>query len=285
MKKIYLLAFTLALSTSMLNAQITWDYVEDSTTFVGVVDMSEAHVIYTGSQCDNCYEYFDMSSLFENGPSKDYENFNNFNIYGEPLEYLRLTSNGIMVFNGYYNSSSSGADLMDLSQKILQWGGNSSAYYSEILAKKWQIPNGPNVLTFQISYTLDLTTSTDEYSADVQIHLIEYMDIIEINYFNFTGTEGSSSYCGITSGDETHYTYLNNLGDFPTTDASFILIPGYENDLQMVGIQFSDENISCDLTPLNLSAGILNKGTVSQSNFDVNLYLNDTLTMFFVILF
>lgn len=239
--------------------------------------MSNAHVVYTGSQCDNCYEYFDMSNLFEDGPSNNYENFTNFNIYGEPLEYLRLTSNGIMVFNNYYSSSNSGDNLMNLSQKILQWGGNSSAYYTEVLAKTWQIPDGPNVLSFQISYTLNQTSSSDEYSADVQIHLIEYMDIIEVNYFNYTGTEGSSSYCGITSGDGTHYTYLNDLGDFPTSDASFILIPGYENDLQMVGIQFSDENVSCDLAPLNLSAGILNKGTVSQSNFDVNLYINDTL--------
>lgn len=277
MKKIYLFTAILLMLSVISRAQVPWNYIVDSTSIVGVVDMTNAHVYYSSSSpCASCNSYIGMDYVYNDQDQQSF--FSNFSVYDESLEYIFLNSNGLLYFNNYVPGTTIGNDLTTvINNYVLQWGGDIDGTYDTVRAMVWEIPDGPEVFTVEVSFQFDETPSELEYASKVQIHFISYYDVIEVQYFDISGSEGSSGNCGITAGDGVNYTYLNTDGTFPLVDASFILKPGIDDDLELLYLDLGDETIACELNPVNATVGVFNSGSNSQSDFDVNLFVSDTL--------
>lgn len=109
---------------------------------------------------------------------------------------------------------------------------------------------------------------------------MEYYDKIQVSYQNVTGGGAGTSSpqnCGINHGDGEHYTLFAD-GNFPTSDFSVLLTPSKSNDIALVSsnlnlLQYDDVQ-SSDFVP---ECELFNKGTMLQSDFYVNLVINDNI--------
>ena len=269
-KILYIFLFTFfVFSANNLKSQTEWNYNVLNDTIIGWVDMTGASN-YGGANCDDCYWELYPSDI--NSIAGD---FTNFKFYEQPLNYLYLTSNGLLGINNNYDVSNYGYILPNSgANRLIQWGGMSNGQIiSNVLAKIWQVPNGPKVLTLQLTYQIGLNAT--DYTADIQIHLIETLDAIEINYTNITGSTGTSAYVGLNNGDGL---YASIAGDFPTTPTIYTFTPGMADELSLISLDLQGYSSSCKFTDLvNPTVRLFNKGVDFQSNFNVKLFLNDNL--------
>ncbi len=270
MKTITLICVTFMLFAFTLRAQV-WDYTASTTPFIGAIDMSDAEII--GELCSTCTWDVYPDDYAEEG----FPPFENFMFYDVPLEYFYINAEGILEVNSYLSNTVQGEILPSASTYRLQWGGNSDGKVAEISAKRWQIDDGPQVFTIQIKYQIG--AASDSYGSDIQIHFIEYVDIIELNYTNIIGSTGSSEYCGINYGDGIHYTLIDGgTGSFPTVETTVVFNPGYVDELQLIDLDLGPNNFTCDFAPFYPTVAVLSKGTTPQSNFDIKIYVDDVLT-------
>lgn len=271
MKKLLIfisLLIAFGFSSVKAKAQVNWDYTVTQDSMIGWIDMSDAP--YDNSGGSSSYWYFNYS---------DY-NFNfgdNFQFYSNlGTQYFYFTSEGTLCLDHYTYYGYPGTTLPSNSyyyQNLIQYGGNTNGSISSIYIKEWQLQTGQNVLTFKCHYNTGAGIE-----ADIEIHLIEGYDYIEINYKNVSGSSTTVTNCGLNDGDGVHYTLIpTTSGAFPDSDAVYLFKPSYTDDLKMEDLSFSGPSVACELDTLYATAKIVNKGVNSQSNFDVLLYSDSTL--------
>ncbi len=277
MKKIKLLFIVIlfTISSGLVKAQLTWDYQVSSTPIIGWVNLTDYNTRGYSAN-DDVWEFYENNMTDGNLIFGDDFAFYDFN----PMDYFSITSNGVILIDSW-NGAYQGEIIPNTNMGyIFQYGGNSNGQITSsdgIKYKVWQTPEGFTVFTLELQYQIGLNAT--DYMADIQIHFVENLNIIEIAYSNVTGSTGTSEYCGLNFGDGTHFTLLDGItGSFPTTDATYVFYPGFNDELELTSISTSDEPFSCDLQPNTITANILNRGSNSQTGFNLNLYVNSELT-------
>lgn len=273
--KLFFIVLFITISSGLVKAQLNWDYTVSNTPVIGWINLTDYNTY--GNSCSDC-NWSLQDNMLVNG---DLSFGNEFSLYDYTgIGSIIFNTNGVIGID-YWIGSFQGQELPNSSYwRTIQYGGNSDGQVTSadgIKYKVWQMPEGHIVFTMEFQYQIG-TTATD-YTADIQIHFIQDINVIEINYANVTGTTGTSEYCGINYGDGVHSTLIGGAtGSFPTTDGTYVFAPGFTDELEMVALNASGETLSCDLQPNTFSVDILNKGVNPQTGFDVNLYVNEVLT-------